>query len=569
MENPDVNASDLNASVHRQPTEEAPCKQACPAGIDVPRYVRLIGEGKFGEAVSVIREKIPFISVCGYVCTHPCEEVCRLGRVKNAVAIRALKRFAAEHDNRQWVELSKIEPSTGKSVAIVGSGPAGLTAGYYLAKLGHSVVVFEELPAAGGMLRVGIPPYRLPRHVLDAEIDEVRKVGVEIKAHTRVESAFNLIKEGYNAVLIATGAHEAIRLGVPGEDTPHVVNCVQLLKDISLGKEVTLLGKVLVIGGGNVAIDGARVARRLGAIRVDLFCLESREDMPADTDQVEEAEDEGVTVHTSYATTRILRENEHIRGVEFIRLRSMGFEDGQLWIDAIKGSEHVIPADWVICAIGQKPKLSVVLGDKGIDISKRGTIIVDPDTLNTSKSGITAAGDVVTGTKTVIEAIVAGRKAAASIDKYLGGNGAIEETLAQREEGAKEVLLGKPVGGRAVIPSRPAQMRLGGFDEVELSLSEEGAIREANRCLWCDMPVVADATICTGCQLCQLVCSFINLVEFNPARSYIVCRADERKGLFELEFTDDCTACGLCVKYCPSGALVKVNLSVGGGNTDG
>jgi len=250
---------------------KSPCQNACPAGIDVPRYIRAIGEGKFGEAVAVIREKIPFPAVCGYVCVHYCEAKCRRGQLEEAIAIKELKRFAADHDTGLWKQNSKIAPLTGKSVAIVGSGPAGLTAAYYLAKLGHEVVVFEAFPVAGGMMRVGIPSYRLPVEVLDREIKEMENLGVKIKTNSRVESLDGLFGQGYSSIFVSVGAHQGTKIGVEGEDTPGVVDGVDFLREVSLGKKTGVGGKVLVMGGGNVAIDASRTALRLGAKEVTII----------------------------------------------------------------------------------------------------------------------------------------------------------------------------------------------------------------------------------------------------------------------------------------------------------
>jgi len=475
------------------PIVEAPCRAACPAGIDVPRYIRLIGDGKYDQAVAVIREKVPFPSVCGRVCHAPCEAKCRRGTLRDdPIAIRALKRFAVEHAGNADVGGPAAE-ATGKRVAIVGSGPAGLTAAYYLRKVcGHAVTVFEALPQPGGMMRSGIPEYRLPKQVIDAEIDVITAVGVDIKTNNRVNSVARLLRQGYDAVFVAVGAHKGVSLPIPGAEVKGVVVGTSFLQDVNLGKKVKIGHKVLVLGGGDVAIDCARVARRLGAAEVCIACLESRKDMPATGKEVEQAEQEGIVIYPSRTFTKILGQAGRATGVECLNLRSMRFdEEGELHIDAVEGSEHILDADTVIFALGQEPDIDLLSRLSGIEITKRGTIAVDPETLETGHAGVFAGGDAVTAGH-IIDAIAAGRKAASWIDQYLGGLGIIDEVLAPPEEvpelsPAQQALLS--VGGD---PERPqpsllaVEQRLAGFGEVELDLAEQTALIETTRCLKCD-----------------------------------------------------------------------------------
>jgi len=266
-----------------------PCQHACPAGIDIPRYIHFIGQNRYSEAAAVIREKVPFPRVLGYVCDHPCETVCRRLEINEAIAIKGLKRFAAERDSGAWKKNSKKAPPTDKRVAIVGSGPAGLTTAYYLSKLGHSVIVFEALPVPGGMLRVGIPEYRLPKEVLDAEIEEIKQESFNIKTDTKIESLDSLFKQGYDAVFLAIGAHQGTKMRVEGEDSPGVMDAIAFLREVSLGRKVQLGNRVAVIGGGNVAIDAARTALRLGAEDVTIIYRRTRNEMPASAEEVEGA----------------------------------------------------------------------------------------------------------------------------------------------------------------------------------------------------------------------------------------------------------------------------------------
>ncbi|TRZ52583.1 MAG: NADH-quinone oxidoreductase subunit NuoF [Dehalococcoidia bacterium] len=461
----------------------APCSHTCPAGVDAPRYIRFIAEGKPAEALAVVREKIPFPSVCGYVCIHPCEAKCRRGLLDEAIGIRVLKRFAADHGNGLWKQKSRVAPATGKRVAIVGSGPAGLTAAYYLAKRGHSVTVLEALPEAGGMMRVAIPDYRLPRDILAAEIKEIEDIGVDIKTNTRVDSLEELNKEGYNAIFVATGAHQGIKIGVKGENSPGVIDCVSFLREVSLGKKVEMGSRVAVIGGGNAAIDSARTALRLGAKEVTILYRRTQSEMPASAEEIEGAIAEGVKIEFLVAPSRIARKNGRME-LGSLRMR-LGEIDasGRPRPEPIEGSEFALSFDTIIAAVGQRPEIP---GQFNLAFGRGNTIRVDPETLATSREGVFAGGDARSGPASVIEAIADGRQAAISIDKYLGGKGKIDETLAP-PEGVVEPLGEAEEERRVEVPALPVDERLKSFKLVELGLDEETAIREAKRCLRCDL----------------------------------------------------------------------------------
>ncbi len=493
----------------------APCRNACPAGIDIPRYIRAVGEGKYGEAVAVIREKVPFPATLGYICGHPCETKCRRGqRLEQAIAIKELKRFAADHDTGLWKQNSMIAPPTGKKVAIVGSGPAGLTAAYYLAKLGHKVTVFESLPVAGGMLRVGAPEYRLPTAVLEAEIEEIKNAGVEIRTNSRVEALEKLLEQGYDATLLAVGTHRGTKLPIPNADLEGVLVATSFLRDVRLGRRVKIGKRVIVLGGGSVAFDCAGTCLRLGATEVHIACLEPREGMLASPEDIEQGEVEGVIIHCSHTFSRIVGDdNGRVSGVECLDVSSFNFDrEGKLNVNTIKNSEHILPADTVIFAVGQVSELELIEGVSDIKTTRRRTLQVNTGSLATGKEGVFAAGDVVSGASSVVEAIAAGRRAAMSIDKYLGGEGNIDEVLASPEEEPTLFDIEEAESGkyRPPVEVLPVDERLKGHAQVVLGFIEKNTNEECTRCLRCDLkgypPIVLYPDECWFCGTCVEDC---------------------------------------------------------------
>ncbi len=463
-----------------------PCKNTCPAGIDVPRYVRLIAEGRFQDAAEVIREKTPFVNVLGCVCDHPCEEACRRGEINKPIAIRDLKRFAAEQDSGRWQQKVKIAPETGKKVAIIGSGPAGLTAAWFLRKLGHCITVFEALPETGGMLRVGIPRYRLPENVLNQEIKEIENIGVEIRTNARIESLDQVFNQGFDVIFLALGAPQDIKMGIPGEDDPRVLDGISSLRSINFGDKVDIAGEVAVVGGGNAAIDVARSALRVGAKKVTILYRRTLKEMPAAPEEVDEALNEGVNIDFLVVPQKVLPERDKLK-LECIRMK-LGEPDasGRRRPVPIESSEFIIEVNRLIMAIGQKP---AVPDGFGLSTNRWGYILADEETLACSREGVFSGGDMVSGPASVIEAIHAGRKTAISIDKYLGGKGQIDQKFIPEEK--ENPRLGREEGfadkERAQMPTLAADKRVSDFSQVEFGFDEKTAVEEAKRCLRCQL----------------------------------------------------------------------------------
>ena len=469
--------------VFKESFQEAPCRSACPAHLDIPRYVRAIGEGNFEEALAVVRERLPFPSVCGRICFHPCENACNGNHLlgKGPIAIRDLKRFVAERPEAAAGKRPLV-PDTGKRVAVVGAGPAGLTAAYYLRTLGHSVRVFKKKPEPGGMVRFGIPDYRLPKDILADEIKEILETGIELETNSQVDSPAGLLDEGFDAVFVAIGAHKSVKIGIDGEDLPVVLDCLDLMDGLNSGEEVPLGKRVAVVGGGNAAIDAARCALRLGCEEVIVLYRRSRQDMPAAPSEIADALEEGVKIESLTLATGI-SVKDGIATVACLRTR-LGEMDasGRRRPEPIAGSDfELVEVDRVVSAIGQEPDIGP---DFGLALGPENAIEVDYETLSTGKQGVFAGGDAVTGPASFIEAVAAGRTAAISIDRYLGGKGEINIEPAKAEERVVQTeFQGFPIGDRIKMPSLPIDDRLKGFAAVEIGFDEGQAVTEAGRCL--------------------------------------------------------------------------------------
>jgi len=469
-----------------------PCKHSCPAGVDVPRYVFLIAQGRHDEAATVVREKVPFPSVLGHACARPCEKQCRSREVNEPIAICALKRFATDRDPKLWKPSIKKAPPTGKRVAIIGSGPAGLTSAYYLAKLGHSLTIFEAMPKPGGMMRYGIQEYRLPESVLDRDLEEILSIGIDVKTDMPIHEGLTLkeLKErGYDAILMAVGLQKSRILKVEGTTHADVLGGLDFLRDVRLGKEAKVKERVLVVGGGNVAMDVALTALRLGAKQVQVACLEKPEEMPAFPWEVQQALEEGIIIHNSWGIKKIIVDGEKLKGMELIRCVSVFDQEGRFNPSYDESTTKTMEADTIIFAIGQASDLKGLTGAESLKITGLGTLEVNNSTMETSVSGVFACGDIVKGPASIVDAVALGRKAAVAIDRYLGGNGNIDETFIAPEKpshwlGREEDFTYRK---RAEMPTLQVEKRRGNFAEVELGFDEKKAVEEAKRCLRCDL----------------------------------------------------------------------------------
>lgn len=463
-----------------------PCQAACPAHTDVPRYVRYVKEGKYEEATAVIHEKLPFPECLGRVCAHACEGKCRRGDVNEAVSIRNIKRYAAEHsNNKMWKENSKRLPSTGKKVCVVGGGPAGMTAAFYLAKQGHAVTIKEAYPKLGGQMQYGIPSYRLPREVVDKEAGYLAEFGVNIQTNTRIDKPLELLNE-FDAVIMAVGTHAGVRLPMTGANLENVILNTDFLRNASMSIDTGIGKRVIVLGGGNVAFDCARTAKRLGAEEVHIACLEKRENMLADDEEIEQAEQEGIEIHSGHTFEEICGHTK-VTGVKFCNVKSFTFDENRrAIIEKEENSEHLIECDTVIFAVGQRTNLAE---DSGLERGRGNCINADMDTLTTNVKGIFACGDAIYGTKTVIQALASGRDAASIVDKYLGGDGDINEVLAPVEQLNPNI--GKIEGFASLERAKEqfvsADKRSDNFNPISSGICDKSICGEAQRCLQCDL----------------------------------------------------------------------------------
>ncbi len=475
---------------------KSPCQHTCPVELDIPGYVSLIKEGKFVEAYCLIKQRNPLPAICGRVCHHPCEFKCNRAQVDEPLAIRDLKRFVADYAYNLGVKYTpKVKEKREERIAIIGAGPAGLSAAWDLAIAGYPVTVFEALPVAGGMLAVGIPEYRLPKDVLQKEIKDIENLGVAIRLNTAIDDIESLFKDDYKAVFIAAGAHKGVKAGIPGEECEGVYDAIEFLKDINMGKEVNMGKRVAVIGGGNSAIDSARVALRKGAEVVEVFYRREKKDMPALSEEVIAAEEEGIVFHFLTVPTEVLGRDGKVCGLKLTKMELKEFDrSGRRTPYLVENSENEVTVDTVIEAIGQRSDISFIKNNE-VETRRGGAIVVDKRTLATTKEGVFAGGDIASGPQTVIEAISAGQRAASSIRRYLQGK-ELSPLIKRIEEYEPIAVSSIPptdeemkVKARITAAEISISRRKKSFREAKLAYTPEEAIAEASRCLRCDLEV--------------------------------------------------------------------------------
>ena len=604
-----------------------PCMAACPVHTEAGRYVELIEEGRYREAYHVARKPNPFASICGRVCAAPCETACRRGTIDEPIAIRALKRFVCERFGvESMVDLERLKEVLGTSVrkngtkvAVIGGGPAGLSCAHDLALLGYDVTVFEAQSVAGGMLRLGIPEYRLPRELIRLEINAILSLGVELRLNSAIGKDFNLgdlKRQGFAAVFLAIGSHKSRDLRIEGVDSDGVLRAVDFLLNVNLGYRVELGRRVVVIGGGNVAIDVARTAARqekadfghvtevtealdvarsavrFGAKEVHMVCLEDWSEMPATREEIHDALEERVQIHTRRGPHRILSRDGKVTGLETIRCTAVFDEAGRFNPRFAEGTEEVVEADTVIMAIGQTSDLTWVRPEDGIELTPRNTVKVDPKTLATSAAGIFAGGDVSFGPRNAIDAIANGKLAAQSIDAYLSGKAgrSVEVAFGDREVRivvADTKAFRRPWGyerqKRVPVPALPIDRRIG-VAQIELGYTEDEARCEASRCLHCWENTIfneggeetgSECILCGGCvDICPENCIDLVAIDRIEADEAIAGELQEHfdvviggsnetsVGSVMIKDEDRCIRCGLCAMRCPVACITMERYEV-------
>ncbi|MDP2211239.1 MAG: FAD-dependent oxidoreductase [Candidatus Aquicultor sp.] len=543
---------EFNSTIEQRRDEDLlpPCVFSCPAHVDARGYVELIAKGRHKEALDLIRERCSMPASIGRVCTRPCEEGCRRNFFDEAISIRDLKRYAADVCS-DMPHPEPIPKTSDKHIAIIGGGPAGLTAAQGLAKLGHSVTIYDKNPEGGGTLLTGIPKYRLPKDVLKWDVDSICSLGVELKKNVEIgkDVSFSELIDSHDAVLIATGLPGSWDLGIRGEDAEGVWGCLDLLRAMNLDQNPTIGKKVAVVGGGNVAMDGARTSIRLGAKQVYLVYRRGKTEMPARYEEIHESEEEGVIFELLTNPTKVVVENGKVAGLECIRM-GLGESDasGRRRPEPIPGSEFVLDVDTIVTAIGQQTELGFLAGSD-IELTERGAIVYDKLSLQSSNKKVFVAGEVVTGAGAAIQAIASGHEAVESLDRFFRGVDLKEGRTPQivpRPSTYPQSFLGwaEPEHRRTHMELLPLEERLKGMNEVGFGFKEEEAVREANRCLICN------TGICSGCTMCARTCPMhcIDVNRTGPTET-------ERKVVsYDLNLTT-CMYCGFCAEICPTDAL--------------
>lgn len=571
------------------------CRTACPVGTDSGGYVQAIAAGDYERAYAIARAPNPFASVCGRICGHPCEAACRRSSIDEAVSIRALKRFVTEKYGVEALAdpAGVLRFATARSiggygshekVAIIGAGPAGLTAAHDLALLGYKVTVFEAEPEPGGMMVIGIPHYRLSRKLVKSEIASIESLGVEIKCNTPVGRDLSIkgLKDmGYKAILIAVGLQQGRPLPIEGANLDGVLIGIDVIKAANYGRRPKVGERVVVIGGGNVAYDAARSVVRLGVKEVHISCLETRDIMPADPVEIVEGEEEGIILHDGFGPKRILGKNGKVTGLETIRCVKIFDETGRFNPQYEQNSEKVIDCDTVIVTVGQAADLSFILPDDGIEMARPGVLKVNLDNYKTNVPGIFATGDVAYGPKLLITAVAAGQKSARSIHEYLSGTSLIinKRGIMHPLGGAKEYSMYRDYDllYRNEPPAVNPEIRKSDLSLVEVGYGEDEAIAQAKRCYKCHINTIFDGELCILCGGCVDVCptSCLKMVpitqiegdddlkrvveaRYNISWEDLMRRDDSsvlELGTAMLKDEDRCIRCGHCAKRCPTGAV--------------
>ena len=598
-----------------------PCMMACPAHTNAGRYVALIAEGRFEEAYRFARDPNPLASICGRVCAHPCETACRRGQIDQPIQIRALKRFLTERygpESRNYrLVPGEKQPSLPYKVAVIGAGPVGLSAAHDLALMGYPVTIFEAAAVPGGMLYLGIPEYRLPRDVVEAQVREILQAGdVTLRLNQRAGKDFSiedLQSQGFDAVLIAVGAHRSRDLSIPGVDLDGVHKGIDFLLNVNLGYKFTIGKKVVVIGGGNVAMDVARSAARevvrqhemqsewaknltavashemvdislsalrMGASEVHIVCIERRDEMPAALEEIEEAETEGVTIHAGFGPNRVIGKDGRVTGLETLRTSRVFDDNGRFNPQFESGSESQIDCDTVILAIGQAANLDFLGPSSKIEITPRGLIGVDRTNLMTSVPGIFAGGDCVFGPRLIIDSVADGKRAAVGIDEFLRGEKHTDPLLEVEVLDRHQMITNYMEIARHSVPMVPLERRTG-VTEVEIGFNETTAQEEAQRCLRCWINTVFEGTevdgtecvLCGGCvDVCPEQCLELVPLEEIEFPEPVLAQLEHEEAAYDVELrgvsTEElaegsiqgavmvkdetrCIRCGLCALRCP------------------
>lgn len=532
----------------------SPCKTACPAHIAVQGYIKLASQGRYKEALELIKKENPFPAICGRICPRKCESACTRGDIDSPLAIDEIKKFIAEQDLKaEHRFVPKKRHNYGKKIAIVGGGPAGLSCAYYLAIDGYKVTVFEKQKALGGMLTLGIPSFRLEKEVVNAEIEILREMGVEFKTNVEVGKDITLDqlrKEGYEAFYIAIGAQAGRKLGIPGEDAEGVIPGVKFVRDVNLGEKVNLSGNVVVIGGGNVAIDVARNATRVGADTVNMFCLENREQMPALEEEIEEALEENIVINNSWGPTRIIEENGKVKGVEFKKCLSVFDENGRFNPKFDDKDVKVVDADYVLISVGQSIDWGNILDGSKVELNPNNTVKADGFTYQTNEPDIFVGGDSYSGPRFAIDAIAAGKQGAISIHRFVQVGQSLVNGRDRRDyhEFDKESLIIEGYDNTPRQVAKHDKKIKDLFKDNRITFTEEQMKKETERCLGCGATVVNEF-MCVGCGQCTTKCKFdaISLVRaydcegvaYEKVKPVVVKTTIKRKGRIAVKKVKD------------------------------